>query len=63
MTSLSRKWARKRLGAKEFKKRQEATSTQPRTHKVYADGSYHTLHPTKGWRFVCARRARLYAGV
>lgn len=64
MTSLSRKWNRKRFGAKVFKERREASSKpKPLTVKVYADGSYHALHPTKGWRFVCARRAKLYAGV
>ena len=30
-----------------------------RKHKTNKDGSYKWLHPTKGWRRVCAARARL----
>ena len=28
---------------------------------MIADGGYEVLHPTKGWRRVCGKRARLYA--
>ena len=34
---------------------------KPQPFEINDDGSYRTLHPTRGWRHVCARRARYYA--
>jgi hypothetical protein len=33
---------------------------KPQLTQIHPDGSYHVLHPTRGWRFVCAARAQLY---
>lgn len=55
MTSLSRQWTRKKLGAKEFRKRYPAT--EPR-YEPLPDGGYIAYHPTKGPRRFSYRRLR-----
>lgn len=33
----------------------------PQPYRSLPDGGYRVLHPTKGWKRVCGKRARLYA--
>ncbi len=54
MTSLQRKLAR----AKGFRAGSDAE--QPTV--IYRDGSYKTLHPTRGWQRVSALRAKYFSG-
>lgn len=57
MAGLQRKMQRARLGVKLFNEGRDI----PQPVKVHKDGGYTVLHPTRGWKHVCAKRARLYA--
>ena len=53
MTSLTRKMKRAR-----FRRNGQTWPTRQQPTIVHADGSYHTLRPTKGWIFISAARLR-----